>query len=124
MNIRFFKCSKCGNIITSSNESITCCGEKLTELIPNKTEAATEKHIPVLNIEGTTAFITVGEILHPMLEEHYISWIYVITNKRVIKYDLLPNNEPKVELPLLKNEELIKVYAYCNTHGLWVNESN
>ena len=29
-----------------------CCGQKMEELVPNTTDAAVEKHVPVISVEG------------------------------------------------------------------------
>lgn len=121
--MKFLKCSVCGNvIITKESENPICCQKEMAQIKPNTTEAATEKHIPVVNIENNTATIKVGEIAHPMTEEHYIEWIYVVTNLREIKYDLKPNEEAKVSLALEENESIKDVYAYCNLHSLWLKK--
>lgn len=122
--MKFLKCSVCGNIIiTKENENNICCEKEMAQIKPNTTEAATEKHIPVVNIENNIATIKVGEIAHPMTEEHYIEWIYVITNLREIKYDLKPNEEAKVSLILEENESIKEIYAYCNLHSLWLKNN-
>ncbi len=120
--MKFLKCSICGNIIKSKKENITCCGKNMELIKPNTTDAATEKHIPVVETNNNIATITVGETLHPMTEEHYIAWIYVTTNLREIKYNLKPNEEPKVTLPLINNETITSIYAYCNLHSLWMHD--
>lgn len=122
--MKFLKCSVCGNIIiTKESENNICCEKEMAQIKPNTTEAATEKHIPVVNIENNIATIKVGEIAHPMTEEHYIEWIYVITNLREIKYDLKPNEEAKVSLILEENESIKEIYAYCNLHSLWLKNN-
>lgn len=81
--VKFFKCMHCGNIaglIHNSGVPMVCCGDKMTELIPNTTDAAQEKHVPVVNIEGSSVTVTVGSTLHPMEEKHYIQWVYIQTS--------------------------------------------
>ena len=58
---------------------VTCCGEKMEELVPGTTDAAREKHVPDIKREGDTVKITVGSVVHPMLEEHYISMIAAVS---------------------------------------------
>lgn len=121
--MKLLKCTLCGDtVIAQKNNLFNCCNEEMQEVLPNKTEAATEKHIPVVNMEKNIATILVGEIPHPMTEEHYIEWIYIVTNLREIKYNLKPNDKPEVKLTLEKNEILKEVYSYCNLHSLWLNE--
>lgn len=125
MKRKFLICKNCGNLIEMINDSgVTpiCCNKDMEEIVANTTEAATEKHIPIIEISDSIATITVGEILHPMTEEHYISWIYLETNKGIKKVDLKPNDEPKAKFSLLSDEKVISAYAYCNLHSLWKKE--
>lgn len=125
MKRRFLICKACGNLIEMINDSgVTpiCCNKDMEEIVANTTEAATEKHIPIIEINDNIATITVGEILHPMTEEHYISWIYLETNQGIKKVDLKPNDEPKAKFSLLSDEKVISAYAYCNLHSLWKKE--
>ncbi len=122
MERKFLLCEICGNLIdkTSNIESTpVCCGNVMKELVPNMTEAAGEKHIPVIEIKDNIATVTVGEVLHPMLEEHFIKWIYLETNKGIKKVNLKPDMEPIAKFDLLDGEEVIGAYAYCNLHSLW-----
>ena len=41
----------------------------------NTTDAATEKHVPVVEKIAGGYRVTVGEVEHPMTEEHSIQWI-------------------------------------------------
>lgn len=52
----FYRCSHCGNIITfmeNKGVPVICCGEPMKELIPGSTDAAQEKHVPVILTEET-----------------------------------------------------------------------
>lgn len=116
---RFFYCRHCGNIVTlvrDSGASISCCGEKMIELKPNVTDAATEKHVPIIDVGVGKINVTVGEVLHPMSEEHFIEWIALETMDRLEFQHLKPNDQPKAEF---FNASSGTVYAYCNLHGLW-----
>ena len=80
METKFLICKHCGNIvevIRESGVSIVCCGEKMSELKANTTDGAVEKHVPVVNIDGNKVEVVVGSTLHPMVEAHYIQWIYL-----------------------------------------------
>lgn len=123
MKQRFFRCSHCGNIIAyakSSGVPVFCCGEKMQEIIPGSTDASKEKHVPVYKIDGNVLTVTVGEIAHPMSPEHYIEWISVETKHGNQRVELSPNAEPEAKFALVCGDEVIAVYAYCNTHGLFV----
>lgn len=76
--MKFYICNHCGNIIAyvkSSGVPVVCCGEKMQELVPNTTDAAVEKHVPVIQIDGAKVTVTVGSAEHPMIPEHYVSRI-------------------------------------------------
>lgn len=118
---RFFICEHCGNIvgmIHNAGVPIMCCGQKMTELKAGVTEASLEKHIPVAEVEGNTVKVTVGSMLHPMSEEHNISWVYLLTDKGGQRKCLEVGKDPVVTFALA-DEKPLAVYAYCNLHGLW-----
>ncbi|WFR58435.1 desulfoferrodoxin family protein [Anaerocolumna sp. AGMB13025] len=118
---KFFVCKHCGNFVTLLHESgapLTCCGDQMTEVIPNTTEAATEKHLPVVTVNGDEVTVLVGSVEHPMLPEHFIQWIYLETDKGFqVKY-LTPGEAPKAVF-VLKDEKPVAAYELCNLHGLW-----
>ncbi|WOO38387.1 MULTISPECIES: desulfoferrodoxin family protein [Clostridia] len=118
---RFYKCKHCGNIVTFFYESgapLTCCGDKMDELVANTTEAATEKHLPVVEKDGNTVTVCIGSVEHPMTEEHYIQWVYLETTKGILARFLEPGEKPKAVFNLT-DEEPVAAYEYCNLHGLW-----
>ena len=122
MKQRFFVCEHCGNMIAMVKDAgvpIMCCGQKMTELIPGTTDAAVEKHVPVYTVEGGKVLVTVGEVEHPMAEEHYIEWISLQTKSGNQRKALKPGDAPKVCFALCEGDEVEAVYAYCNLHGLW-----
>ena len=75
MELKFLKCSKCGQIIAVVKDTgvpIICCGEPMQELVAGSVDAAVEKHVPCISQEGSLVTINVGDVDHPMIEEHYI----------------------------------------------------
>ena len=120
--MRFFVCEHCGNLITflrNAGVPVVCCGQKMTELIPGTVDAATEKHIPVVETSGKTVTVRVGSVPHPMMEKHFIQWVALETNLgSQIRY-LKPETEPVATFALSEGEEVVNVYEYCNLHGLW-----
>ena len=122
MQIKFYQCKHCGNIIAyakSSGVKVSCCGEPMEEMIPNTTDAAQEKQIPVWTQEGNKVSVTVGSTLHPMTPEHYIQWICLQTKEGNQRKELAPNTDPKACFMLCDGDEVEAVYAYCNLHGFW-----
>lgn len=122
MEMKFYICKHCGNIVAmvkSSGVPVVCCGEEMSELIPNTTDAAVEKHVPVLTKNGTKITVQVGSTAHPMLEEHHIEWIAIQTKDGNQRKALKPGDAPSVTFCVPENDKIEAVYAYCNLHGLW-----
>ncbi len=122
MEQKFFICPHCGNIIAMVKESgvsVVCCGEKMKALIPNTTEAAGEKHVPVYTVEGNKVKVNVGSVNHPMLAEHYIEWVSLQTKLGNQRKALKPGDAPSVCFSICDGDEVEAVYAYCNLHSLW-----
>ena len=120
---KFFVCKHCGNMIGLLHDSgvpMMCCGEKMVELVPNTTDAAQEKHVPVATVEGNKVVVNVGSVDHPMLDEHWIQWVYLETDKGGHRKVLNPGEKPNVVFALTEDEKPLAVYEYCNLHGLWV----
>ena len=122
MELKFYKCKHCGNIIAvvkASGAPISCCGEKMTEIVPGTTDAAVEKHVPVVEIKDGKVIVTVGEVAHPMAPEHYIEWIAISTDQGNQRKILAPGDKPMACFALCDGENFEAAYAYCNLHGLW-----
>ena len=122
--VKFYICKHCGNIvglIHNAGVPLVCCGEKMSELVPNTTEAATEKHLPVVEMDGNIVKVSVGSVEHPSTEEHYIAWVYLQTAHGGQRKAIKPGDKPEVSFAL-QDDELIAVYAYCNLQGLWKTE--
>ena len=122
--VKFYRCNHCGNIIekiVDSGVSVICCGEEMTELVPNTTDAATEKHVPVVVVDGSKVTVQVGSVAHPMTEEHYIQWICLVTSKGIQRVNLSSTDKPEAVF-YIGEEKPVAVYEYCNLHGLWKKE--
>lgn len=122
---RFYICRHCGNLvgmIFSSGVKMICCGEEMTELKPNTVDAAKEKHVPQITVEGSRVTVNVGSVDHPMLKEHFIQWIYLQTSQGGHRKCLSPGDAPMAEFMMTDGEEPIGAFEYCNLHGLWYNE--
>ena len=122
MEQRFFVCEVCGNIVAMVKPSgvpVMCCGRKMTEIVPNTTDAAQEKHVPVWTKEGNLVKVQVGSVAHPMIPAHYIEWVSLQTKAGNQRKALAPEQAPEVTFALTDGDEVEAVYAYCNLHGLW-----
>lgn len=118
-NTRFYFCPVCGNIvglIDGDASHIQCCGKAMQKLVANTTDAATEKHVPVYEIENDEIIVKVGEAAHPMEKDHYITWIAQVSDTRTERVRLFPEQDAVARLKYIPGATL---YAYCNKHGLW-----
>ncbi len=125
MSRKFFRCEICGNLvgmIHASGVPMVCCGQPMTELTANTTDAAVEKHVPVVTVEGNRVVVEIGEVAHPMLPEHYIQWIYLKTEMGGQRKELKPGDTPCAEFLLAEGDKVLTVFEYCNLHGLWKKE--
>lgn len=122
MRTEVYRCKVCGNIVSvnhNGNGQLVCCNEQMELLEANSTEASKEKHIPILFELGSNKYkVVVGEIEHPMIAEHYIEWLEVLTDKgNRLTFFLNPGDKP--EATFSTEEKIVSVEAYCNLHGLW-----
>ena len=120
--MRFYECRDCGNIITYQREarlSVHCCGQAMTELEPNTQDGSMEKHKPVLDYKGKNVMVRVGELMHPMENDHHIQWVILETSRGYYKRHLQPGGDPVARFTLQEDEEVRSAYEYCNIHGLW-----
>lgn len=115
-----YKCAICGNmveVVHVGGGELVCCGQPMILQVENTVDASKEKHVPVLEVSGEKVTVKVGAVEHPMIPEHFIEWIEVITKARVYRKYLNPGEAPAAEFTI--NEEVIEARAYCSLHGLW-----
>ena len=118
----FYLCELCGNMVgmvENAGVPLSCCGQVMKKLQPNTTDAAQEKHVPVVEISGDTCKVSVGSAAHPMTEEHLIPWIYIMTENGGQRKSLAAGAAPEAVFRLV-DDKVSSVYAYCNLHGLWM----
>ena len=92
--------------------------EAAEELIPNTTDGAYEKHVPVIIHNSDSVTVKVGSVAHPMLEAHYITMIVLETATGYQKKELKPGEAPEASFAV--TEPVVAAYEYCNLHGLWM----
>ncbi len=125
LKTEFFLCHKCGNLVQSVRDSgapLVCCGEEMEKLVAKTADSTTEKHVPLIDIKGKEVKVTVGSTLHPMIEAHYIMWIYLETVKGGQYHFFKPGDEPIAKFALAEGDKVLGAFEFCNVHGLWVNE--
>jgi superoxide reductase len=119
----FYRCEVCGNLvelIKNGGGKLVCCGQPMTKLTANTTDAAREKHLPVVSRKDGKMYVEVGSALHPMTDDHYIEWVAVAADDGIRRISLSPGDEPKA---VFCEKPDADVYAYCNLHGLWKTTS-
>ncbi|HSH12111.1 MAG TPA: desulfoferrodoxin [Desulfurivibrionaceae bacterium] len=117
-----YKCEICGNMtegLHAGAGTMVCCNQEMTVLTENTTDAAKEKHVPVVEKTADGYKIKVGSVAHPMEEKHYIEWIELIAGNRVYRQYLKPGDAPEASFAIQADQ--VKARAYCNLHGLWSN---
>lgn len=120
--VKFFICKHCGNLVGLIHEGggqLVCCDDPMTELKANTTDAAQEKHVPVVEISGNTVTVKVGSVTHPMEEKHFIQWIYIQTEQGGQRKAFKPGDKPEAVFELTAGDKFVAAYEYCNLHGLW-----
>lgn len=116
-----YKCEVCGNIVEAlwnGKPSVICCGKPMTKQEPNTVDAAKEKHVPVLELDGNKVTVKVGEVAHPMTPEHYILFVEVVAGDKVYRHDFKEGDENAEATFLIEEQDLV-ARAYCNMHGFW-----
>ncbi|MFC1658599.1 desulfoferrodoxin family protein [Candidatus Omnitrophota bacterium] len=126
------KCPVCGAPKTSFEEKEDAI--KTPKDANNLTELE-KKHIPVITIvkkcglipEGCQdAHVKIGEIQHPMLAEHYITYIdFYIDNEFISRVQLTPDKlNPAAALHIKAASGKLTVIEHCNLHGSWVSQAD
>lgn len=123
--LKFYRCNTCGNLFLTMidpNVTPTCCGSSMEILEANKIHEGAEKHIPIIEIDGSDINIKVGIQPHPMAAEHRIEWIALTDGSRVEVQRLGLTQDPVANFSNMKREGKLRAYSFCNIHGLWSSE--
>jgi len=118
--LQVYKCDICGNIVEVLHEGkgeLVCCGQPMKLLKEQTEEQGKEKHMPVVERIEKGIRVKVGSVPHPMEEKHYIEWIEVISNDRIMSRFLKPGDAPEAKFEI--DEAIVEVREYCTIHGLW-----
>ena len=118
--LQIYKCNICGNIVEvlhGGDGELVCCGEAMQLLKENTTDAAKEKHVPVIEkVEGGYK-VKVGSVAHPMEETHYIEWIELLADGKAYRQFLKPGDAPEAVFNIKASS--VTAREHCNKHGLW-----
>jgi len=120
---QIYKCEICGNITEVLHTGIgklVCCGQPMKLMEEKTQDEGIEKHLPVIkelsaNVckDKDGVVVKIGEIAHPMNEDHFIEWIEIVTvDGKAGKKFLKPGDKPEVEFHT--RTEVFSVRAYCN----------
>jgi superoxide reductase len=118
--LEVFKCEVCGHIIEvlhGGAGSLVCCGQPMVQFEENTVDAATEKHVPVLEKIDGGYKVKVGSVAHPMEDKHYIEWVELIAGDTVQRQFLNPGEAPEATFSTDATD--VSAREYCNLHGLW-----
>lgn len=119
-----YKCGLCGNVVEvlrNGPGSLSCCSQEMNRLTENTTDAAQEKHVPVIEIGADSITVKVGSVAHPMQDEHFIEWIELIADGKTYRQNLAPGEAPEATFPVIARK--VTAREHCNLHGLWSAQS-
>lgn len=115
-----YKCNICGNVVEvihAGAGDLSCCGAPMVHLTENTVDAATEKHVPVIEKVAGGFNVSVGSVAHPMAEDHYIEWIELIVGDACYRQFLNPGDAP--EATFMVDGDSAVAREHCNLHGVW-----
>lgn len=118
--MEIIRCDACGNVVEVLNGGrgeLVCCGDPMKVMIENSVDAVDEKHVPVIEVVDGGVRVSVGDVAHPMKENHYIQWIAVLAGSKTYRQYLRPGEMPEAFFAVYAAE--LEANAYCNLHGLW-----
>jgi superoxide reductase len=118
--LQVYKCEMCGHIVEvihAGGGTLTCCNQPMTLLAENTTDAAQEKHVPVVEKVDNGYKVTVGSVAHPMQDDHLIEWIELLADGKAYRKFLKPGDAPEATFCVEATE--VSARELCNLHGLW-----
>lgn len=118
--LEVYKCECCGNmveVIHAGEGELSCCDKPMVKLTENTTDAAKEKHVPLIEKVDGGYKVSVGSVLHPMEEDHYIEWIELLADGQAYRQFLNPGEEPVAVFEV--DAASVSAREFCNKHGLW-----
>ncbi len=122
--LEVYKCEKCGNIVEvlhGGGGKLICCGDEMNLLTENSQDAATEKHVPIIEKTEQGYKVTVGSVEHPMMDNHWIQWVELIADGEVHRRFLNPGDKP--EALFCVTTDKVTAREYCTLHGHWKGEA-
>lgn len=117
---QIYKCEICGNIVEvlhAGQGALVCCGQPMKLVTENTVDASLEKHVPVIEKIENGYRVSVGSVLHPMIDTHYIEWVELVADGRSYRQFFKPGDTPVAVFEV--KAENVFAREYCNLHGLW-----
>lgn len=109
--VKFYVCGNCGNVVTATGEAdVSCCGRKLTALVPKPAEAP---HMLTVTPMDDECYITFD---HPMEKSHFIRFVAYAGYDRVYFVRLYPEQGGELRMPRAQGG---KFFFACSEHGLF-----
>ena len=126
--LQVYKCGACGNIVMVMHVgggTLVCCDEEMKLLEEKTADAATEKHVPVVDkidpngraLRGGGFKVKVGSVPHPMEEKHFIEWVELQAGGASYVQFLKPGAPAEAVFKMDAAEASAR--EYCSVHGLW-----
>lgn len=119
-HLEIYKCDTCGNLVEvmhGGDGDLVCCGNPMKLMTEGTTDAAREKHVPVIEKTPTGYKVKVGSVAHPMEEKHWIQWIELVADGVSYTRFLKPGDAPEAEFCI--SADKVAAREYCNLHGHW-----
>lgn len=118
---QWYYCEICKNLVEvldAHAPALVCCHQPMVLLEEKTADQGKEKHVPIMETTADGILVKVGDVPHPMLEEHSIQLIEVLTDNAVYRRELIPGEAPEAEFKI-SADEVTGLRAYCNLHGAW-----
>jgi superoxide reductase len=116
-----YQCDVCGHaveLLHAGAGALVCCNKPMRDMKANTTDASKEKHVPVIERLPDGLRVTVGSIPPPMEEQHFIEWIGILFEDRVLRQSLKPGQPPTATFAVMM-KAAVTARESCNLHGIW-----
>lgn len=119
-----YRCEVCGNVVEVVHPGmvmLVCCNKPMVKLQSKKEDTGVEKHLPVIEDMNGKIKVKIGSVEHPMEEKHYIVFVEVLTDKKVLRHEFKPKEKPEAIFDV-NLSDVKEVREFCNVHMLWSKE--
>ncbi len=115
-----YKCPDCSlllEVIHGADCKLSCCGADMELLTAKTAETGKEKHVPVIEKIDGGYKVKVGDVPHPMEDDHYIEWVELQVGGQALAQYLKPGDAP--EATFCTDKAASGAREHCTKHGLW-----